>query len=503
MAILKPVSAYPNKNTVDATEQNTFNTVIQGASSVVSAYQVFVYDMDTYTQLYDSGKITLSKTLTAGQTLSMDIPVISGMSNGYSYFWLVRLFQYESTIFITNSVVQTGSTETSIVLRQHNNIKAGMTLKIGGNKRSILSYDKVTGIALIATSFPEIPVLNTKCEIYSDFVDSINFPFFAKKKPIIMLTGLNSTGISRFGRFYATFSQEQNVGIKWHRFQLFDKDYKIIKDTGKIFDSDLTFTYANFKTGNYYFVSCFIEDTSGIVTESNLLRIDVAYQEFSFDTGVSVVQNCDNNTVEISWQSDRFATAKVDGEYSYIYNSDVYALGQTVYGIPVDGVNYFWYDEDPTGEDAIWNDAQYWTESSQSVEQKRLYISRGSLLYDSLSSKDLYINDNDFTLLTDIRIPHTKQGKLISLTGIVEDYYLEIDGYNLNYSLNGEKTFIRTILPTIMVGQTIDGIQESNTGYIWDDSIVWDDSYVWTESLDFAKKYKVAMLPNEVQLTEI
>lgn len=503
MAILRPVSAYPNKNTVDATVQNTFSTIIQGASTVVSAYQVFVYDMDTYIEIYDSGKIQLSKTLTAGQTLEMKIPVISEMINGYSYFWQIRLFQYESTIFITDSVVQSGSTDTSIVLRQHNNIKPEMYLKIGTNKRSILSYDKTTGIAILTNNLPSVPSANTKCEIYSDFVDSINFPFYTKSVATLSVVGIGNVGDSRYGKFYAKFEQEQNIGIRWHQFKLMDNNYEIIKDTGKIFNSEMSFIYENFMSGNYYFIQCIIEDTSGIVLSSNMIRIDVTYQKFAFNTGIEISQNCDKSSVVVKWEADRFSTGKATGEYEFIYNSDISELGQTIDGVPSIGVNYFYYDKLYNGDDALWNDDYFWTETRDSDAQKRLNVLSGIVYYDKVSSKNLFIDSNEFTLLTDIKIPNTKQGVCFSLTGIGSDYQIKVVGYNLYYILNNVSNFICSLVEATQSGQTIDGVPIENTGYKWDDTDLWNDDYFWTEGLPFLSHYKITVFPDKVTATKI
>jgi len=492
MAILKPVSAYPNRNTIDANTQNTFSTTIQGASSVVFAYNLFVYDMDTYTEIYDSGKIQLDAPLTANELLEVEFNENEYVVNGNSYYWLIRLYQYESTIFITSSVVQSGATNTEIPIRIHNNVKDNMSLEVNGEKRKITTYNSETGIATLENYLTEIPAEGDTCKIYSDFVDSLNFPFFAKSSGAIELVGLNPTGYSRYGKFYANFVQEQNIGIRWHKFQLYSSAYDLIEDTGRQYNSKLYFSYGSLQNGEYYFVKCTIEDSTGNITESDLLRVDVNYRGFDLGTNIKIDQNCDMGYVSLAWESDRFIDGIATGEYNYITNTDTYLSGQTITGIPESGVNYVW------DESESWNDELYWTETNAESGQIRAKITSGEIYYNKIYDDELNIDSDSFTLFTDIKLNSSKQGKLVSLSGVNSDYFVFVEGYDIKYSLNDIETKLFSIYSTIESGQS-DGIPIVDVGYVWDDSDIWDDDLRWTESLDITKSAKITMLPTETR----
>jgi len=543
MAILRPVSAFPNKNTIDATKTNKFSTIIQGASTVVSAYSMFIFGIDSITTSggYTLEKKTLTKPLTAGNTLEISVPPTSGMQNGNSYFWSVRLYQSTPSIFITNSVVQADSTETNIVIRKHNNVKAGMVLQIGQDKRDILTYDKTTGVAVIATPFSYIPMKDLKCEIYSDFVDSINFPFNAKLTPTLTITTLSPTGHSRVGNFQAIYTQPNNSNILWYQFQLFDAENIIIKDTGKIPSASLFFSYDKFLNDTIYYVKATVEDSNGIVTESAAYTNSVSYDVLDLDNPSHAEEICGECMVKVWWSEDRLSLGVATGEYVYVFEGNNYAPGGTdpvdpgspeIPPTPIPFMNYFWYDQDTDGVDIIWDDAKYWLETDEdpnvdpgdpdtpidtdipiepvtpitpALEDngKRVTIMSGEVYYDRVGGEELAIKEDDFTIFSDIRVTPATVGKIISLSNGTSEYFLSIEGEQFSYTKNGVKTLIGKVLDSAAGGQTVDGIALEGTSYRWNDSDVWNDNYYWTESPGFAYSYKITILPDEIRMLKL
>ena len=127
--IFKPVTAYPNGGAdIDATVSNTFSTIIQGSSSIVSQYVATIYNAVTLASVYSYDSGVLANSLTAGDTASAIIPNTSGMVNGNNYYWIIRLYQTSPTIFITSTLVRTGATTTVVPVNYYTNIKIGMPI---------------------------------------------------------------------------------------------------------------------------------------------------------------------------------------------------------------------------------------------------------------------------------------------------------------------------------------------------------------------------------------
>ena len=165
MALIKPISGFPNNNTIDVIAGSTFYTVIQGASSIVTGYTCTIYDADTFTQIWTTNKVELPDPLTAGDTLEIEVPPGVGMENDKSYYWILRTFQKNIDMFVTSSTVQKDSSETEIRIRAQSNVKSGMELRINGSQRKITNYDISTGVASIDYPFPNIPEAGTRIAV--------------------------------------------------------------------------------------------------------------------------------------------------------------------------------------------------------------------------------------------------------------------------------------------------------------------------------------------------
>lgn len=123
MALIKPISGFPNNNTIDISNGSTFYTVIQGAGSVVIGYVCNIYSTDTYELIYTTNKVNLTSPMTAGDVLEVEIPPTGGVENGKSYYWTIRLYQKKADMFVASSTVQEDSTESFIRIRAQSSIK--------------------------------------------------------------------------------------------------------------------------------------------------------------------------------------------------------------------------------------------------------------------------------------------------------------------------------------------------------------------------------------------
>ncbi len=153
--LLKPINATPNHGlAIDATLENTFFTTIEGSSSIVTAYEVTIYDGYDFDQVYTTGTIQLDEPLYAGELLNVIIPAEdNGMENGRQYYWVIRLFQEKNEIFVTDTVI-IDNAGTTLRIRWNPNIKSGMSLKYQNKTRIILDYVKDGETAIVTIGSP-------------------------------------------------------------------------------------------------------------------------------------------------------------------------------------------------------------------------------------------------------------------------------------------------------------------------------------------------------------
>lgn len=444
MALIKPISGYPNSNTIDITNGCIFHTVIQGAGSIVNGYNCKIYDADTFEQVWESTKIAIEIPLTAGQTLEIQVPPGTPMQSDKSYYWTIRLYQKNTDMFVTSSSIQEGSTESDIKIRSQSNVRAEMELRIGENQRQITAYDVSTGIASLGYPFPNVPTTGTRCEVYSDYVDSIGFPFKTKQTPILTMTYSEKTGKSRTGQFYGSFGEDA-VQVQWYRVMIYTINMELYHDSGKIFSSALSYEYTNFSNHETYYVQFVVQTIDNMTIESTLFELGIFYDTFTLDTDIGVVANGDS-TITLDWKEDRLSDGVATGTYSFILMGINSVLGMTVDGVALPGRYYSWLD-DIEGVPSVWNDDYYWTESLAYTEPaKRLQISTGTVYYNQANDEPLNMDFTNFTILSDVYVPINQTGTIISaINEFGETAYLRILDGNFVYTVNGVTKTTKTV----------------------------------------------------------
>ena len=444
MALIKPITGFPNNSTIDVATGSVFYTVIQGASSIVTGYICKIYNADTFEEVYAGSKVDLEKPLTAGETLEVEIPGGTGMENDKSYYWTIRLYQKNTDMFVASSSVQANSTESSIYIRSQSNVKPGMAIKIDSEQRIISAYDISTGIASIDYPFPYIPTEKTRCEIYSNFVESIGFPFKTRQTPIVNITFGEKTGQSRTGKFYGSFDESITVQIQWFRVIIYDVALNVFHDSGKIFSSSLYYEYPNFSNHQTYYVQYVVQTIDDVFIESETKELAVVYDTFTLDTDIGVTANCDS-TITLEWKEDRKADGIATGNYSFIYMGIETILGMTVDGIALPQRYYAWLDTiDSVG--VTWNDDYFWTESLINTQPaKRLQVLSGDIYYNQANDAPLDIDFSNFTILSDVFIPAGQTGTIITaISSEGDNAVLKIENGAFVYTIN---SVVKTTFP--------------------------------------------------------
>jgi len=444
LALNKPITGFPNNSTVDVATGSVFYTVIQGASSIVTGYICKIFNSDTFEEIYTGSKVDLEKPLTAGETLEIEILGGSGMENDKSYFWTVRLYQKVADMFVTSSSVQKGSTESGLYIRMQSNVREGMEIRIGNEQRKISYYDIGTGVASLEYPFSNIPDVGTRCEIYSNFVESIGFPFKTRQTPVVKIKFGEKTGQSRTGKFYGSFDESIIVQMQWYKVIIYDSSLNLFHDSGKIFSSSLYYEYPNFSNHETYYVQYVVQTVDDIFIESEQKELSVVYDTFTLDTDIGVTANCDS-TITLEWKEDRKADGIATGNYSFIYMGIETLLGMTVDGIALPQRYYAWIETvDSVG--IAWDDTYFWTESAINTQPaKRLQVLSGYIYYNQANDVPLDLDFTDFSILSDVFIPANSSGTIISAISLDgNSAVLKIEGNAFVYAIN---SVIKTTFP--------------------------------------------------------
>lgn len=465
--LYRPISAHPSNGvSIDATTDNIFSTIVQGASSSVTHYKASFYDADTLEWEFDTQKSTLPEPLTAGKTLSFNVPSSSGLQNNRSYYWTLRLYQQTPDMFVTNSVVQDGSTASSIVIREHYNIKEEMYISIGGQQKQInkivVDTEKHTSTLTLSSSFPSPPAKDSAAKIYSNFVDSVQFGFSTNKTPILTITNAPTKLSSRSYQFLMSYSQDENVPMKWHQFILETESGQILKDTGRIFNADLTFEFDGFISGARYTICGVAETVNGVTVSSPKYTFSVYYPSPNIDLPPTVSVDYDDHAIKIEWVPDSFSEGILSPAGSFHYEQD-YPFSGAV----------------------------------------SLSVDEGFIKYDSISGHDLDLSE-EFGVLSDITISNNTVGNIISLESDNGRYYkLVSESGSLLSNRDGLKNKLVSLYQYEKSGQQQSPVSEPNTAYFCYRAEVCNKSLYCVKSLPFTKRYKVAMLNDKIKLSEV
>ena len=303
--IYQPRNVQPSGVSIDGLLDNTFTMEIQ-TNSYVSAYQLLIVDFDN-NEVYTGAKTTLAKYAYNGDTL--EIPVSASavaLSNGSNYKWRVRLYQPNSDMLITYGLVQSTSTATNIYLQPNINIKAGMTLTINSQSKTISSYNVDTGLAVVSSAFSSTPSVGTQYYIYSDFIETVpDYIVYARQTPSVSISNIPSMLTLKYHTFQGVYTQSDNVPIVYHEFDLYmqndDGSRTLIDTSGKVYSANLSYTYDAFRTGSNYLIQMTVENDMGIISTTDLYSFNVSYDIVEYLQQPLASFDDKNNAVKVSW----------------------------------------------------------------------------------------------------------------------------------------------------------------------------------------------------------
>lgn len=328
----------------------------------------------------------------------------------------------------------------------------GLFLAVGSEARPFL---------LVYTIAYSTESLRPKATICSNFIDSIQFPFYARGGIQLNIVNVPNIITSRKHEFIMEYYQPEFVPIKWHRFVLYDYLGNVVEDTGKRYSSNLTYSFNGFIAHQTYYIEGYVENINGIAKNTVRYKFDVIYDAPGLVIPRAATVYYPDDAVKIEWGRNIFSKGIADGDYHFEED------------YPFKGTN-------------------------------SLVIDSGNVVFDNINNIPLDIEDI-FTLLTDVTLTENSYGKIIELEDTIEQkfYYVVIKGGKIYSVKDSIETFLINVLREEKSGQQPINIAEEEVSYIWDDDDILDDSYYWIETLPFMKRYKITMLPNNVVIREV
>ena len=303
--IYQPRNVQPSGVSIDGLLDNTFSMEIQ-TNSYVSAYQLLIVDFNN-NEVYTGSKVTLSNYLYNGDILEIPVSASSvALSNGTNYKWRVRLYQPNSDMLITYGLVQSTSTTTNIYLQPNINIKAGMTLTINSQSKTISSYNVDTGLAVVSSAFSSTPAIGAQYYIYSNFIETVpDYIVYARQTPSVSISNVPSSLTLKYHTFQGTYTQSDNVPIVYHQFDLYtrndDGTTSLVASSDKVYSANLSYTYDSFRTGNKYLIQMTVENDMGVITTTDMYEFNVSYDIVEYLQQPLASFDDKNNAVKVSW----------------------------------------------------------------------------------------------------------------------------------------------------------------------------------------------------------
>lgn len=461
--LFKPSYMNPYSLPIDATVSNLFSCYLNAEGGTqINKYNLMIKDLKG-NQVYSTGDRALSPVLYNNDILNVTIPTNTGMINGLDYVWNVKLYESTPANWVTYGTVQAGSITTSaFTIRKHFNVSVGMYIKIGTELRKIVSYDKATGILTLESAFSFTPVADGAYNIYSDFIESDDTYFKARKAPVVSITNHTSIVTGKSYTFIGAYSQSDNIGWKYFTWNLYSNG-ELAKSTGQMNTGEIKFSFDGFLNNTSYSIELLIETQDEIVVSTGQKSFTSQYAVTSIINNPFINQLDEKNALNVMWEQPYINLYTQPTNFEYI-------------------------------KDIPFTDA--WSVSLQ----------KGDLIYNISTSAGKVFIPYESTTFLNIQFETGFEGEFYRQENTQTGEYYSIrydDGvfiYDINSYYTGKYTLQSSTSSWLLAkAEDFDPYKR----YMWDDNALWDDSAVWCEQeFDIVTErwFKITLLPDMVKI---
>lgn len=298
----------------------------------------------------------------------------------------------------------------------------------------------------------------------SSAVISQIYYFKALKTPVIDIDNFVSTVSEKSFEFTGTYSQEQNVSIKYFIFNLYNGYNELIETTDKVFSSDVKYSFDGFLSEQSYGIELIIENQENVIVTTGKMDFDVSYFSPSINSKANTEVLNNKSSIKITWDEQNQVFGKSTGEYTILNN------------IPYSGAH-------------------------------SVNIENGEIYWDTVNEKTPILVPDTATTMISVNFPVGFTGKIIELKNTVLGNLCSIqtNGNVFSWSIRDSNNITVFGTRTIYSFGDVSFPSSSLTvhedrRYMWNGNSTWDNSKYWVEGVDLLNKYfwKITILPTSV-----
>lgn len=455
-----PYGVYPEGQVIDGELDETFFCTISG--TICTAYQIFIYENNTNKLLYTGNKTEVTKY--NQERLDMMIPANS-FANGNNLMWNMRLWTNAPDMLIATNIITEVLDNYKIVIPEYNvsRIKIGQKIQINNIMYTIEEYippnNEELGYLRVKEQLQSVSK-GDSFKIYSDFIDTPYYFFKSRTIPEISIVDMPAEINSRNYSFKGEYLQSENTPIQYYIFNLYNEDLELVDTTDKIYSANIIYSFDGFTNNKTYYIELLCNNQDLVEISTGKKEFLVNYFEPNVDVTLDYEILEDKDAIKVILKPDKTSIPKFDGEYSIESN------------FPFEGTN-------------------------------SVNIKRGEIVYDNISEEELSIDENSYTVFMSTRLNNGFEGKIIELSNDVDNRSIKLQGYTFYDDNNGVISKISNIYSEDKF--VLQSEQESDIGYVWDNTATWDNSKYWwfpKENLD-SKQFKITILPTSSEILEV
>lgn len=534
--LYRPLNMQPNLEAIDNTTENSFSCLVsaEGGTEVIK-YDLLINNLKDE-EVYRVENVAIS--LFDGEELLAPVPANTVVS-GLDYYWKIVLYEEFARQTVTQGTIQPVEEliEEDIIpveeeldfvnvflRKQHYNILPKMELKIGNTQVEIAKYNPTTGVCKVA-HFSPLPLEGSQYRVLTNFVVSEESYFQAKDKPVLTIDNFPTPLTAQAHVFSATYSQAQDIGWKYHIWNLYDDGGLLLESSGEVGTGELAYEFDGLLSGNSYKVELAVVNMD-TVEISTFVEFDVLYNEPQIDNVPTTKYLEKERAMKTSWAQPMINLGVVEGEgahpqYTYIQNAPyiggssinikegnrfeiVPATSSENIPIPFEHTTFLhmtfpkFFSGDIYREEALPVELVSVSdiEPTTCIAGDMYYNTITELIYTAVDTNNWGVNGEQGDISCIYQSSSTlyiwRENKLVLTEYEIPFYRIWYFGYSFYYQISNLDT---QISGTVSLNETaVDASVESvwllqeldetfPDFYSWKDDAVWDDSLAWSEKL--------------------